>query len=98
MSRHVLVETSYILVEGEMHCDNLFLHASYGEGIKFTHNMFKELLVIWAELRQCLLDCGVAEVFSFVTTSDVKINKWQALFGLVPMLETASHTLYRRVL
>ena len=98
MSRFTIVETEEALLEGEMHNGSVFLHVVYKATESFTHTCYKKLLRIWAKARTALREKGITEVFSFVTTKSDMVNKWQVMFGMEPLLETASHILYRRKL
>lgn len=98
MSRFTLVETEEALLEGELHEGNIFLHVNLKENVKFTHNMYKKMLADWVEVCEELAERGVVEVFSFISTKSNKLNKWQILFGMTPILRTKSHILYRRIL
>lgn len=98
MSRFTIVETDEVVLEGEMHNGNVFLHVDYKSSVKFSPSIYKKFLRIWATTQKALKEKGVFEVFSFVTTDSKKINKWQSMFGMEPLLETASHILYRRIL
>lgn len=96
--RFLIVETEEARLEGEMHNGNIFLHVVYNEEIPFTPSLLKKFLRIWALAQEALAKRGVREVFSFVTTESDKINKWQAIFGMQPLLELESHILYRKLL
>lgn len=98
MSRFKLVETEEALLEGELHEGNIFLHVTIKDGIKFTKSIYKRMLEDWVEVMQEMSDKGIVEVFSFVSTEDTKINKWQIMFGMTPILRMKSHILYRRII
>lgn len=95
MSRFILIDIEEATLEGELHNDNLFLHVEY-KGEKFSPSIYKKFLRLWKKVLKALKEKGVEEVFSFITTKDAKIAKWQEMFGMTPLLETQSHVLYRR--
>jgi hypothetical protein len=98
MSKFPLVETEEALLEGELHEGNIFLHVTIKEGVVFTPSVYKRFLEQWTEVTEELAERGIVEVFSFITTKSNKLNKWQKMFGMKPILKLGSHILYRRII
>ena len=95
VSKFPLVDTDKLLLEGEVNCGSIFLHAEVK--CKFTPSVYQEFLEIWDELLEALVELGHIEVFSFIK-KDEKIVKWQEMFGMHRLIEFDNHYLYRRIL
>lgn len=95
-NRFTLVELDEMLLEGELHHGNMFLHFEF-KGEKFTKSLYVDFLEIWDITINSLKERGINEVFSFIP-KDNKIAKWQEMFGLTLLIEFEDNYLYRRIL
>lgn len=59
--------------------------------------MYKEMKGVWKNILAEFKRRGIDEVFSLIPKDD-KIERFQLMFGLAPLLEFQDSTLYRRVL
>ena len=65
---------------------------SYMWGVK----MYRDMKSVWVGILEEFKKRGIDEVFSLIPKDD-KIERFQDMFGLTPLLEFQDSTLYRRV-
>jgi len=92
----ILYEDQYGVVRGENNISSFLLHVDW-KGLPFTKTVYKIWLKAWDDILTAFRDNGITEVFSLIE-KDVKIMKWQRMFGMSPLLEFQDSILYRRVL
>lgn len=74
----------------------VMIHLDAG-GCDWSLSMYKKWKKIWAGVLDEFKRRGIDEVFSLIPKDD-KIERFQDMFGLTPLLEFQDSTLYRRVL
>lgn len=74
----------------------IFLHLDAGD-CKWTHTTLKKWRVIWDDVLEKMKAEGVEEVFSAIPF-DCKIAKFQKMFGMKYIFDTADASIYRREL
>ena len=81
-------------IVGEVIENNLYIHFEYTKK-DFKLSDYKEMLNIWSDVLLGLKDTGVKTIYSCIPKEEIKTNKFQVMFGLVPYKETNQATIYR---
>lgn len=95
--QQMLLKHDYGAISTERNCNALFLHVKWNEDIKFTKSIYKECLNIFGDVIAVLKQHDIDEVFSCIPKTDKKALKWQTLFGMEPLIETAEHIIFRGI-
>lgn len=97
--RHLLATHGKVTLEAEINKTGaVFLHVNPDPSLKWTKNLYKEWLHIWSQVIDQMKELGISEVFSLIPKDDPKVNKFQGVFGLTPLVEFEDVTLYRMVI
>ena len=74
----------------------VMIHLDAGD-CEWNLSMYKKWKRTWAGVLEEFKRRGIDEVFSLIPKDD-KIERFQVMFGLTPLLEFKDSTLYRRIL
>ena len=74
---------------------SLLLHLTVFEN-KWNKSKLKEWLEDWEKIKFHLKQKGYDEIYTIVPKTDIKVNKFQKMFGFIPILEVADAIIYRQ--
>jgi len=97
MSKHLLLEDDGMKLFAELNTTgNVLIHMDVEEGV-WSLSTYKRWKLIWNNVLAKFKSEGIDEVFSLIP-KDCKIEKFQKLFGLSPVIDFGPFTLYRKVI
>ena len=74
-----------------------YLHFEY-KLTSFTKSIYKSFLIQWLLILDELKERGIEEVKSIIPQEEIKIQKFQIMFGMEEYATTDEHIIYRRFL